>query len=341
MKNFVWIALAASVFYCSCSKPSNPNAYSINGKAAGIEDGEIVVMTDSKGNEIARDTVINGEFAFSGIADSLMAVRIKTSNRNRTRVFIEPGSIFVDLTVKRAVGTQLNDDYYTFVNRLDSATKKRVSDTEYDYLEYVYSQELYATHPNDVLGLMAVNNIAYYLDFASLDSILKTAHPLIAKDENLNNALKAKEIEAATGAGSQYVDVSGIDANDESKTIALSDIIAKGKPVVVDFWASWCGPCRREIPIIAEYAKKYGDKVNFVGIAVWEDKISDTQEAMKALPINWPIIYAGGREKSPTKSYGIVGIPHIMLINSDGTILARGLHGEGIALAIESAIDKQ
>ena len=111
---------------------------------------------------------------------------------------------------------------------------------------------------------------------------------------------------------------------------------------LVDFWASWCGPCRAEINnYLSKYAKEYKNKVNFVGIAVWENGIDDTKKAMGELPISWPVLYAGGRgADSPTEGYGIKGIPHIMLIAPDGTILARDIRGTAIKEAIDKALAK-
>jgi hypothetical protein len=87
------------------------------------------------------------------------------------------------------------------------------------------------------------------------------------------------------------------------------------------------------------YGPEYQGKVNFVGVAVWEqDGIEATKKAMSELPITWPILFAGGRENSPTEAYGIMSIPQIILIGADGTIKARNLRGEAIKVAIEAEL---
>ena len=89
-------------------------------------------------------------------------------------------------------------------------------------------------------------------------------------------------------------------------TQRLSDFAGKGKYTLVDFWASWCGPCRRQIPVIKSLKEKYGDRLDVVGIAVW-DEADDTRRAIEEEGITWPTVLNAGTV--PTDLYGIMGIP--------------------------------
>jgi thiol-disulfide isomerase/thioredoxin len=112
------------------------------------------------------------------------------------------------------------------------------------------------------------------------------------------------------------------------KTIRLSDYVGRGKYVLVDFWASWCSPCRQEIPNLIALYEKYKDKEFLVlGVAV-QDKIEDSQKAISDMQIPYPQIL--NSEKIATNIYGIDALPETILFAPDGTIIARGLHGEDI-----------
>ena len=101
-----------------------------------------------------------------------------------------------------------------------------------------------------------------------------------------------------------------------------NEVLNSDKPVMMDFYADWCGPCRAEIPNIKNvYAKYHGDKFDIVSIAVW-DKVEDTMKALEEEGLEWNQII--DCQRVPTDLYGIDGIPEIILFGPDGTILKRG-----------------
>lgn len=138
------------------------------------------------------------------------------------------------------------------------------------------------------------------------------------------------EKQKATAIGAMYKDFA---AEYNGKITKLSDFVGKGKYVLVDFWASWCGPCRAETPnLVNAYNKYKGKKFNVLGVTI-NDHPEDSERAMEELGINYPQIL--NTPDSCADLYGIMGIPHIMLFGPDGTILERDLRGDEIEIAVK------
>ena len=192
-----------------------------------------------------------------------------------------------------------------------------------------------AKHPDDVLGVLAVIRTVGLLDDAALLDLIEKAGSFVQQQEPVARKKKALLARIATAEGKKFTDFS---AEYEGKRQSLSDYVGKGQYVLADFWASWCGPCRREIPHIAAVYNKYkAEGLVVLGVATW-DKPADTQKAMKELDITWPQImnaqYAG------SDAYGIEGIPQIILFGPDGTILKRNLRGEEMVRTIDEIMSQ-
>lgn len=167
------------------------------------------------------------------------------------------------------------------------------------------------------------------LEITDEEGIVKAIEKLGPKaksNKKIQKLLASHTSKIETSEGSHFVDFSI--AQPDGSVKKLSDYAGNGKYCIVDFWASWCGPCKREIPYLQEVYKKYGKKINMVSVAVWDDA-ENTISAAKELGIKWNQII--NAQHIPTDLYGIQGIPQIMLIGPDGTILKRDMRGEGIA----------
>jgi cytochrome c biogenesis protein CcmG/thiol:disulfide interchange protein DsbE len=127
-------------------------------------------------------------------------------------------------------------------------------------------------------------------------------------------------------AGSKVVNVPFKSAPDfslglfDGSTLSLSSTLAGGKPVVVNFWASWCGPCADEAPLLQDAARRYGDRVTFVGVDV-QDVDTDAKAFIRKYAISYP--NGSGNAGPISVQYGMRGVPETYFIAPDGRLVRK------------------
>jgi carboxyl-terminal processing protease len=152
------------------------------------------------------------------------------------------------------------------------------------------------------------------------------AQPLMQKEKEVqSNNFNYPDV------GQKFRDFSVVN---DGKTTRLSDYVGRGQYVLVDFWASWCAPCRHEIPVLITAYGKYKDKGLIVlGVAV-NEKPQYSLLLAKQMKIPYSLML-NAQQNSIEDAYGFTGIPHTILFAPDGTILARGLRGVDIDKKLE------
>ena len=285
---------------------------------------------------------------FEGKIDRPTLGRIVIKEGGKITFIIEDGEITINTTPKReVVGGTLNtlaaNMLYAPEEKLDEEIEAAMSDTtltQQQQLEIYtkYQAEVRALYNNvyndnrdNCLGLLAFINLAYDFDKAQLDSILADAPKNITTSTRVKKIIEGALNKEKTAEGKMFTDFA-ITAPD-GVVSRLSDWVGHGDVVLVDFWASWCGPCIHETATIKEIYNKYNGKgLQVLGVAVW-DEPENTGKAIIKHDLPWPQII--GAQTIPTDIYGIIGIPHIIIFDGNGVILSRGLMDEELVKKVD------
>lgn len=344
MNKFSTILSGGVLALSACSIEAQPN-YTVNIPVDPSMNNTMAYLIDwDSSQKLDSAIVTNSAVTFKGNASDPFLGRVIV-NGNRGPIFIiEKGTVTLD-SAGNATGTPLNDKMQSYIDRMGrlEADYKALNMTDSlqkaagDSILGVYQTipaTAFAENAGSPIGLFWFLQGAYEMGLSEIDAAIAKTPSLgeSKRVQSLRNALLAK---TETSEGRHYKD---FEVTYDGKVEKLSDYVKPGRYTIVDFWASWCGPCIRQAKVIKGLYNKYKDKgLDVVGVAVW-DEVPNTLAAIKSHGLDWPCIL--NAQTVPTDLYGISGIPCILLINPDGIIVSRDKQGQELIDAVDKAMSE-
>ena len=239
------------------------------------------------------------------------------------------------------MGSSLNAEYMKYRQDKDEAGMQKISD-EFGVLDSSINEDVYhrflKKHPASPVSLYALENYAGYDIDAKKVEPLYAKLSLVLKKSPSGKAFKERiETAKKTGIGAYAMNFTQSDTL--GKPVSLSEF--RGKYVLLDFWASWCGPCRAENPNVVKAFNKYENK-NFTVLSVSLDQPGKKQAWLDAIHkdnLTWTHVSdLKFWDNAVAKQYGIRAIPQNLLLDSKGKIIAKNIRGEELNKKLEEVL---
>ena len=348
MRKLLLSIVAASMTLAACNAQSG---YKVTGTVEGMPDGKAIIATvnGSSLDTLAKADVKNGLFEFTGnVSEPTGAYIMVIGQRGAIPFMLENANITVNagqagLTVTGSEGQKIYDQFMAINATAQQEAMKLQQEYQAangDQAKMQAVQEAYAKLMTDAQAketeLIKANPDSYVSTFVIVSGMgqmeyeqLKERYNLLgekAKASAQGKAIAAQIAKLESTAIGQIAPNFTI-TTPEGESISLYDI--KGKVKLIDFWASWCGPCRGENPHVVEIYKEYHPK----GLEIFGVSLDNNKEAwVKAIADDGLVWKHGsdlkGWQSAPAQLYSVSGIPHTVLLDENNKIIAKNLRGD-------------
>ncbi|MFV0468951.1 MAG: redoxin domain-containing protein [Dysgonomonas sp.] len=362
MKKVFFLSISIFLFAISCT--DSKDAFTLEGTIVDAKYNNsyayLNILNEDQSDFIVLDSakITDNKFIFKGKVTEPASVRIVSLGKTATSIssvfILESGHIEMTFNeVPSIKGTPMNDAFQAMMTNIENISSQLGGiSNEYQTakengkLTQAFEDSLF-TKVQAVkieIGKEHFNYLKNIIDKPAAETLFIAWHtsfdaaqlaelfgllPAKAKENKLIQTILAqtKNVSSDTNGAGAYIDVKG--NTPEGKTIAISDYVGKNKVVLIDFWASWCGPCIKEMPNVKKAYDKYHSKgFEIVGISLDENKTEWTN-AIHQLGLTWPQMSdLKGWDSQLSAPYGIEQIPATYLLDSNGIIIGKDLRGE-------------
>ncbi|MQP24377.1 redoxin domain-containing protein [Flavobacterium sp. LMO8] len=371
MKKIVFI-LTAAILTIACNNLNN-NEYLLSGIANGVENGKkvyIEIQTNNGQKSIDTGVIENGKFELKGkvIDKDLGFLRIE-NEKFSIPFILENGTInftiFIDSIQNNKIGGTLNNDKFQEFNDKSLVIVKKRNNYEKNNLARMNAAKKnndtatvnmlikehgsFQNEMNNISKNFIKENPNAFLSLLLLENLLMrqylTTNEIMAFFESLSLELKqskkGKEIKenliglSDISVGKQAPNFSA--TSPDGKSISLKESL--GKVTIIDFWASWCGPCRKENPsVVALYNEFHAQGLNIIGVSLDKDA-TKWKEAIVKDKLTWSHVSNLKFWDEPiAKQYNVQSIPATFILDAKGNIVAKDLRGDALKVKVKELL---
>lgn len=360
------ILIISITFFTSIITKAADSSFVILGELSKVRSGTIMLNIYGEDEKKLSSKIINGKFTFKGSTQkpSTAYLSIKDNEKDYLKFYVEPGNIHItgegspikDLVVSNS---HLNDDDKILKQQMApitnweeanskiyeeaSASKNK---TVLDSLDEVDFEVLHAKrqvvasfvngHPHSLRSAVAITeNYAYYAEADEVKPLYNLLDSSIKHSATGTEIKKLIDVYETVAIGMTAPDIKQI--TPQGTPLSLTSL--KDKYVLIDFWASWCPPCRRENPNVVKLYNQYKDKGFDVFGVSYDAKKDKWEKAIKDDRLAWnQVSDLLGWKNATSDIYGIKAIPSNFLLDKEGKIIAKNIFGKKLSAKLAEII---